>query len=325
MIHLKINTRSIGSPKIWLVLISLLYFGFSAQAQKHRVIISTDIGGSDPDDYQSLVHLLLYADTLDIVGLVSSPPFQGRKEHILEVINAYEKDYPKLKLVSEDYPTADYLRSITAQGAIDTQNSFEPNEVNEGAQLIIAESKKDDNRPLYVLVWGSITDIAQALKSAPEIKSTLRVYSIGSWNTVQDTSARNYVFDEHPDLWFIESNTTFRGMYMGGFQEKDYGNLSFVSSHVKDFGALGELFFQKKPDIKMGDTPSVFYLLNGNPEDPESESWGGRYARTDHSPNYWTDIQDPALAEKDRPGAKTISKWRLNFLDDWKLRMSYLK
>jgi hypothetical protein len=28
-------------------------------ASKYRVIVSTDIGGTDPDDFQSMVHLLL--------------------------------------------------------------------------------------------------------------------------------------------------------------------------------------------------------------------------------------------------------------------------
>ncbi|PZX49160.1 DUF1593 domain-containing protein [Algoriphagus chordae] len=324
-----LKTRTPSSNTFWvqscMILICMLSFSCDAQ-QQQRVIISTDIGGSDPDDYQSLVHLLLYADTLDIVGLVSSPPYEGRKEHILEVIDAYEQDYPELKLRSKKYPSADYLRSITAQGALDSQQSKLPDdEISEGAQLIIDEAKKEDNRPLYILVWGSITDIAQALNAAPEIKPNIRVYSIGSWNTTQDTSARNYVYNEHSDLWFIESNSTFRGMYMGGFQDEDYGNLSFVNSHVKGFGALGELFYQKKTDIKMGDTPSFLYLLNGNPSDPESESWGGQFEKTDHGRNYWTDIQDPAFSENNRQGAKTVNKWRKDFLNDWKLRMSYLK
>lgn len=30
--------------------------------ERYRVIVSTDIGGSDPDDFQSMVHYLLYAD-----------------------------------------------------------------------------------------------------------------------------------------------------------------------------------------------------------------------------------------------------------------------
>lgn len=321
-----INILSSQWHKIWPFIIILLSLSFGSLAQKHRLIVSTDIGGSDPDDYQSLVHLLLYADTLDIVGLISSPPYQGKKQHILEVIDAYEKDYEKLILQSKNYPSADHLRSITTQGATDVQKSSLPEKViSEGAQQIIDATKTTDARPLYVLVWGSMTDIAQALKADPAIKTKLRVYSIGSWNTVQDTAARNYVYHKHPDLWFIESNSTFRGMYMGGFQEDDYGNLSFISTHVKDFGALGNLFFQKKPDIKMGDTPSVLYLLNGNPSDPESESWGGRFERTDHGTNYWTDIQDPSYSENNRKGAKTVNKWRLVFLDDWKRRMSLLK
>lgn len=88
----------------------------SAEDQRHRVIVSTDIGGTDPDDFQSMVHLLLYADTLDIEGLISSPFGPGRKEQILEVIDRYEQDYDELRAHSADYPTPDYLRSVTRQG-----------------------------------------------------------------------------------------------------------------------------------------------------------------------------------------------------------------
>ena len=38
-----------------------------------RVIVSTDIGGTDPDDFQSMVHFLAYADMFEIEGLISSP------------------------------------------------------------------------------------------------------------------------------------------------------------------------------------------------------------------------------------------------------------
>ena len=58
-----------------------------------RVIVSTDIGGTDPDDFQSMVHLLVYADSLELEGLISSPYGPGRKEHILEVVDRYAKDF----------------------------------------------------------------------------------------------------------------------------------------------------------------------------------------------------------------------------------------
>src|SRR4051812_49718377 len=77
---------------------------------RHRVIVCTDIGGTDPDDFQSMVHLLLYADVFDIEGLVSSPYGPGRKQHILEVIDQYEKDFSNLKTWSPRYPTPDALR-----------------------------------------------------------------------------------------------------------------------------------------------------------------------------------------------------------------------
>lgn len=81
-----------------------------------RVVVSTDIGGTDPDDFQSMAHLLLYADVLDIEGLISSPFGPGTKEHILEVIEHYETDYTNLRSHSDRYPTPDALRAITKQG-----------------------------------------------------------------------------------------------------------------------------------------------------------------------------------------------------------------
>src|SRR5690606_655401 len=90
--------------------------GGALSGERPRVLVSTDIGGTDPDDFQSMVHLLVYADVLDIEGLVSSPYGPGRKEHILEVIDCYARDYPNLVTCSDRYPTADALRAITMQG-----------------------------------------------------------------------------------------------------------------------------------------------------------------------------------------------------------------
>lgn len=67
-------------------------------AEKYRVLISTDIGGTDPDDNQSLAHLMMYSDEFQLEGLVSSPSFgSGSAKEILHMIDVYEKDYPVLK------------------------------------------------------------------------------------------------------------------------------------------------------------------------------------------------------------------------------------
>lgn len=290
-------------------------------AARPRVIVSSDIGGHDPDDFQSMVHYLVYADRFDTEGLISSPPGPGRARHVLETIDAYAKDYPNLRTWSDDYPTPAALRAVTKQGATDPAPPAGFGAPTDGSRWIIERAKADVPRPLWVLVWGSITDVAQALHDDPSIKAKLRVHYIGDWNTGKDPAARRYVFEQHPDLWLIESDTTFRGMYVGGEQSADLGNRTFVERHVKGRGALGDLLFAKKPDLKMGDTPSVLYLLHGDPDDPASEHWGGSYRRTDHGPNYWTDRTEDALREGKRPGARTVRRWREQYLRDWQRRM----
>lgn len=71
--------------------------GGALAGNRYRVIISSDIGGSDEDDIQSLIHYLVYSDLFDTEGIISSPPGKGRKIDILKVIDTYEKDYSNLK------------------------------------------------------------------------------------------------------------------------------------------------------------------------------------------------------------------------------------
>jgi hypothetical protein len=42
---------------------------------KPRILISTDIGGTDPDDNQSMTHFLMYSYMFEIEGLISSPSY----------------------------------------------------------------------------------------------------------------------------------------------------------------------------------------------------------------------------------------------------------
>lgn len=304
--------------------------GGALTGERYRVIVSTDIGGSDPDDFQSMVHYLVYADLFDTEGLISSPPGAGRKEHLLEALAEYEKDYANLSSWAT-YPTPDALRAVSKQGAVNTMESLgqstPPGTISDGAQHLVNRANAADGRPLYVLVWGSMTDVAQAVHKDPTIKSKLRVYSTGSWNTGQDNNARDYVYNNHPDLWWIESDSTFRGMYNGGDQTGDLGNSSFPANHVANHGALGDFFMAKKSSIKMGDTPTLLYLFRGNPSDPGGDSWGGAYIRplAGSRPSYWHDDPDAALKEGSYNGAKTVNRWRADYLRDWQDRMDRAK
>jgi hypothetical protein len=248
--------------------------------ERYRVIVSTDIGGSDPDDFQSMVHYLLYSDLFDTEGLISSPWGAGTVGDIHEVINQYEADYPHLRSHSADYPTPDYLRSVTKQGVIDFAPFIGYKKSTEGSDWIIQCARKADSRPLYILVWGLLEDLAQALHDDPGIKDKLRVYYIGGPNKKWGLNAYEYIRESFPDLWIIENNSTYRGWFNGGKQDGDLGNHSFVTSHALGHGALGNYFAEHLGGvIKMGDTPSVTYLLKGTPELPENPGWGGSFTR----------------------------------------------
>ncbi len=300
--------------------------GGALAGSRYRVIISSDIGGGDEDDIQSMIHYLLYCDLFDTEGIISSPPGKGRKADILKVIDAYERDFARLTTWSDKYPAPDYLRSISKQGAIDPAPEKGYSEPTEGSKWIIHCAHRKDERPLYVLVWGAITDVAQALHDDPAIKGKIRVHFTASWNQKQDPNAFRYIDERHPDTWLIHDDTTFRGWYIGGEQGGDLGNKSFVDTHVKGRGALGDYFATLKDgSIKMGDTPTVSYLLRGTPEDPTKESWGGRFVRKEGRPNWFVDDPDPALAEPGRPGAKTVNKWREEYLRDFEKRFDRCK
>ncbi len=247
---------------------------------RHRVLVSTDIGGTDPDDFQSMVHFLLYADLFDVEGIVSSPYGPGRREHILQVIDHYARDYAKLKSHSPRYPHPDALRAIARQGAHDSPGPAGYGAPTEGSRWIVECARRPDPRPLYVLVWGGIEDLAQALHDAPDILPRLRVYFIGGPNKMWSVNAYNYIEESHPRLWMIEANATYRGWFVGGNQTGEWGNASFVAAHVVGHGALGAFFATLlKGTIKMGDSPSAGYLLRGTPDDPSTPGWGGKFAR----------------------------------------------
>src|SRR6266852_7296687 len=78
-----------------------------AQEPKLRVIIETDAGG-DPDDEQTLVRFLLYANEWDVEGIIANRPHTIRPENknpensglgiVRRLVRAYGECYPRLVL-----------------------------------------------------------------------------------------------------------------------------------------------------------------------------------------------------------------------------------
>lgn len=261
---------------------------FAPEPTRPRVVVSTDIGGTDYDDFQSLVHLLVYADRVDLEGMIASPygSARNRKRHLLEIIDIYAKDLPNLRTYSSGYPDPDRLRAISKQGGSDPAVLAGWGARTEGSDWIIECARRRDSRPLWLLVWGGIDDLAQALHDDPSIKRNLRVYFIGGPNKKWSVTAYDYIAREHRDLWIIEANSTYSGFFLGGNQEGDLGNRAFVDTHVKGHGALGDYFATINPAVKMGDTPSLTYVFGATPENPAAGNWGGRFVRAWKRPRY---------------------------------------
>lgn len=251
---------------------------------KPRILISTDIGGTDPDDNQSMTHFLMYSNEFDTEGLISSPSYgSGNKEEILRMIDLYEKDLPALNKHVQGLATPSYLRSITKQGRKGAAPYCGFSQPTEGSEWIVKCARRKAERPLWILVWGGLEDVAQALHDAPDIRKNIRVYWIGGPNKKWSVNSYTYIVRNFPDLWFIENNASYRG-FISQKKVKDCYNAGFYDTYMKGAGHMGADFIKYyEGNPKLGDTPSLLYMMDGNPSDPAKESWGGSFERCTHS------------------------------------------
>ena len=92
---------------------------FAQNSQKLRVMVLTDIE-ADPDDAQSMVRLLMYANQWDIEGLVATTSIHQKTrvapESIDKILRAYEKVQPNLLKHEKGYATYEQLKSRVKKG-----------------------------------------------------------------------------------------------------------------------------------------------------------------------------------------------------------------
>jgi len=297
-----------------ILFLSSLFFYLCANSCKEemivkpRVIISSDIGGTDPDDFQSAIHLLMYTDHFNIEGLISSPYGNGRKKDFLHMIDLYEKDLVWLKAHSTDFPHPDSLRAVCKQGAISAAPYKGYDIATEGSDWIIKCAKKSSDQPLWVLVWGGLEDLAQALHDAPEIKEKIKVYWIGGPNKKWSINPYAYIAENHPNLWMIEANATYRGWFMDSDSPHKIKAETYYDNYIQERGAMGKAFINYYDgEIKMGDTPSLAYVMNGNPDDPMGESWGGSFTPIKRSSR---SVFNGNSTASDTVAAYAVLEWR---------------
>ncbi|MCK5371838.1 MAG: DUF1593 domain-containing protein [Cyclobacteriaceae bacterium] len=336
------------------VIIILLLINNVAFTQ-HRVIISSDFppldvipGGagygpaekrSDPDDIQSMVRFLLYANEFDVEGLIaSSGTFANiaNKQNILDILDLYDQVYENLRKHDSKYPSADYFRSVTFEGSSGNWGKADNVVLGEGkdseaSEAIIEIVDRSDPRPIWVCVWGGPQEVAQAIWKVQHTRSEadlviflskLRIFMIGLGNKPGQDGSGQWLLDNFPNLFVIASQKTYHGMFA---HRSPIGNLEWLNANIREgHGPLGAIypssgFNPRNQGMQEGDTPSFLYLVSAvqgmnDPEKPYQESWGGQYKQRDTAKNHWYD----------GPGEMSVSKWLPEIQEDFAMRANWM-
>lgn len=269
-----------------------------------RILISTDIGGTDPDDNQSMAHLLMFNEQFRLEGLVSSPSYgDGSVSEIHRMIDLYALDMPKLAAHVDNLYSPEFLHSITKQGRHGWVPYCGYAESTEGSRWIVECARRDDPQPLWILVWGCLDDLAQALHDAPDIADKIKVVWIGGPNKKWGVNGYRYVVENFPSLWMIENNSSYYG-FIASPKTDDVFHAAYYDTFIKGAGHLGEDFIKYYKGVpKMGDTPTLLYMMSGDPDNPEGESWGGSFEKITHAAH---DIYSHPMTEADTVRTYTL-------------------
>ncbi len=320
----------------------------TAPQEKPRIIVLTDIA-NEPDDSESVVRLLVYANEFDVEGLIATTSVwlktSVHPEMIEERVRAYGQVLPNLRQHAAGYPDAQALLSRIRAGRAEygMQGVGEGKE-SSASQLIISVVDRADPRPVWISIWSGATDLAQALWQVRKTRTPaqlaafiakLRVYSISD----QD-DAGPWIRANFPELFWIASihafgeysQATWTGISgdlmrpMPG-ADKSFVTREWLAQHIQK-GLLGALY-PTPQYIMEGDTPSFLYLIpNGLnvPEHPEYGGWGGRYGKVATAIGLYANTSDSVLGvdgNRYQTAQATIWRWRAAFQNDFAARMQW--
>lgn len=322
---------------------------------KPRVVVLSDIS-NEPDDAQSLVRFLLYANEFDIRGLVASTSTWMRNvvhpEDMEAIVKAYGEVVDNLNHhvhPQNQYPHAEHLLTLIRSGpAVYGKEALGPNVALSDGSALLIEELKASTEPLWVLCWGGINPLAQTLQHLQqhvdpddfaELRSRLRVYTISD----QDDTGL-WIRVTYPDIFYICSvhgwnmyslatwsaiSGDCKSPIYGGGPNRRVVSDEWVREHIQ-IGPLGSVY----PDrmwIFEGDSPTFLYLIQnglGSPEHPHWGSWGGRYNAVDLSlsAKHYSDAVDKVTGkdgQKYNSNHATIWRWREQYQNDFAARMRW--
>jgi hypothetical protein len=327
-----------------------------APTERPRLIVLTDIGSleagvAEPDDGQSMIRLMLYANELDIEAFVASSNLghgqRVRPDLIGRVVDAYGAVQPNLARHDARYPTPGVLRERIKGGQavagpkVPVSDSVGRGKDTDGSDAIIRVVDRPDPRPVWVVIWGGSADLAQALWTVRSERTpaqlerflaSLRIYAINDQDSTGPWIRANF-----PGLYYMKAERCYRGMYRGG--DTRLTSSAWVQKHIHGHGALGDLYpdynggdiwtgtLGRVRGIKEGDTPSFLWLVPNGLGDlarPELGSWGGRFERRGKSGTL-VDVADTDLDTTGDPDPRmaTVYRWREAYQNDFAARLDW--
>jgi hypothetical protein len=332
----------------------ILWFCYSGGlASGPRVVISSDfppldvIPGSlgrgapekrsDPDDVQSMVRFLLYANEFEIAGLIAASATLANianKGNLLDIIDVYGQVADNLRRHDPAYPTADALRAVTREGLSGTYGRPWEEIIGEGKDSeasthIIDLLEGPDSRPIWFCFWGGSQELAQALwclrqvhgssQLMVDIIAKIRVFMIAR----QDGSAQ-WLIDHFPGMHIILSEESFKAFFFNAVgSDRSMGDIAWTDEHVRfGHGPLGAVYpksgwVHTEEGVIEGDSPSFLYLVSGvmglsDSEKPDHGGWGGRFEQAGPGSKLWTDAPE---------GTASVTRWQHARQNDFAARM----
>ena len=266
-------------------------FVYSANAQapgeevRPRIVITAD---PELDDNNSMIRFLLYSADVDIEGLIytssgyhwkgdgkgtlwyvpgreyarfgldtcpcTSWRWAPNERFIDDVVEAYGKVYPNLKVHNPNYPEPDSLKSKIRIGNIEFDGDISKN--TPGSDLIKSLILDDKPGKLYITAWGGQSTIARALKSIQEqfgyttqweaIKNKVirKVVLLPSGD--QDDTYPKYIKPNWPDIDYRPfaggPNYGFGAQLGAKPADSVYLTAEWMKQNVSDRGPLGSLY-----------------------------------------------------------------------------------
>ena len=302
---------------------------------KPRIVVMTDIGPAEvePDDNESAVRLMAYADRFEIEGIITTigwncdPYPEEWAVYLKRVIDAYQVDVQNLMKRSSQngfqsierengrqelgyWPSADYIRSRAMMGSRRAGiGVIGPDNDSPGSELLIRLADEDDDRPIWLCSWGGANTFAQAVwrvkqeRSEEELRKFLRkfrLYTITDQD-MQYNMRMNRAYSSHQwlrrdyadDLMLVWDESAW-------LNQNDLGksNWNKYEKLIQGKGAMGKVYPKFLWGVE-GDTPSFLHVMpNGlnNPDDPTQIGWGGCHQfgiSPDRETSAWTNWQQP--------------------------------